>query len=483
MKRRKTGAVKHRDALYGLIGALLITIILVGLVFFQEEPVVPVKRVEFRMGTVVTIIVYDTLERGEDAIDAAMEAIDEVSLAASTYDEKAEAYLLNEQGHLDSPSDHLLDILNRSVEYYNLTGGIFDITVKPLLDLWSFKQWPGAHHLFDLPAGRISLVENRTISPELWELFFEQGYGLTEEPLVIVTDTSGWLVIDRIATLPVSCTEYLRNGSVKDEIRDRFETRGLPLSDEAVMERTGNTRWNITDGRKKYVLETRANHVVVGVEKYGINRGAAGLNVTAQFWDLDETRQKAEIGDRKELLGTDRIEMGPDGITLPEGMEITLGGIAKGYAVDRAVEALKDKGIEHALVNAGGDIATIGRKPDGSKWVLALENPGNRKEYVARFEVDGRAVCTSGNYIRYFDPEAKVGHIIDPRTGYSADGSMSATVIAGDCMSADILATALFVMGPGEGIAFIEELPGIEGFVIDGNRTIHRSSGTCIYES
>ena len=482
MNAGRRGTARQKDAIFGLLGAVLITVILIALVFFQEESVERVERVEFKMGTVVNIIVYDTLERAEDAIDAAMDAIDEVSLAASTYDEDAEAYRLNKRGYISSPSEHILEILNLSREFYHLTDGIFDITVKPLLDLWSYKCWPEAHLLFELPSHHAIPLGNLTITPELWDKFQREGYELTEEPLVIETDTSGWLVADRIATLPQECTSHLRNGTVQGEMRERIESTGHSLRIHAELEKVGEMRWNITDGRSRFVLETRADHIVVAVDRFGINRGDGGLNVTAQFWDLNESRQKADIASSRQLLGCDRIEMERDEIRLPRGMEITLGGIAKGYAVDRAMEALRSKGVENALINAGGDIATIGNNPERGEWRVGLENPKNRKEAVTRFGLNSGSVCTSGNYIRYFDPEAKVGHIIDPRTGFSAEGSMSATVIADDCTTADILATALFVMGPDEGIRFIENITGAEGMIIDIDRTLHRSSGMAALE-
>jgi thiamine biosynthesis lipoprotein len=87
------------------------------------------------------------------------------------------------------------------------------------------------------------------------------------------------------------------------------------------------------------------------------------------------------------------------------------------------------------------------------------------------------AVATSGNYYRYFDPDKKVHHIIDPRTGLSANSCISVTVIAENAAIADILATSVFVLGPGEGLKMIESLDNTEAFIIDNERNFHKSSG------
>ena len=162
-------------------------------------------------------------------------------------------------------------------------------------------------------------------------------------------------------------------------------------------------------------------------------------------------------------------------------MKITLGGIAKGYAVDEALKVIKDMGISYALVDAGGDISTLGSKPRGELWSIALVNPDDTSQSLATFRVHDKSVATSGNYERYFDPEAKVGHIIDPRTGYSAAGCISVTIIAESCTQADALATGVFVMGPEDGMRLVESLDDVKCFIVDADRIIYRSSGLSEY--
>ena len=203
-----------------------------------------------------------------------------------------------------------------------------------------------------------------------------------------------------------------------------------------------------------------------------------------QFWELDESTQKAEINKALKLVGPDQIIIEDNTIRFKEeGTKITLGGIAKGYAVDEALEVLKDMGIKYALVDAGGDIGTLGSKPDNELWGIALVNPDDTSEYLVDFKIKDKAVATSGNYERYFDPEATIGYIMDPKTGYSATGSISVTIIAKSSTQTDALATAVFVMGPENGMRLVESLDDVEGFIVDANRIIHQSSGLSEYLS
>jgi len=188
-----------------------------------------------------------------------------------------------------------------------------------------------------------------------------------------------------------------------------------------------------------------------------------------QFWDLPSDAQEEAIAATMSVIGADRLVLKYDPhaeIELAPGMKITLGGIAKGYVVDQGLHILKEQGIQHALIDAGGDIAVAGGKPGGEPWEIALRDPEDSENVLAEFELIDGAIATSGNYLRYFDPEAQVGHIMDPRTGYSAHLASSATVIAQTCTEADALATAVFVLGPTAGIEIINQLESVEAMVL-----------------
>lgn len=149
------------------------------------------------------------------------------------------------------------------------------------------------------------------------------------------------------------------------------------------------------------------------------------------------------------------------------GMALDLGGIAKGYAIDRAVAVLKERGIPAALVNAGGDVFAYGRKPGNQPWLVGLRHPRNPQELLAAFPLTDKAVVTSGDYERYFLVDGKrYSHIVDPRSGVSARKTASVTVVASSAAYADALATGILVLGAEEGLALVESLPGVQAAVV-----------------
>lgn len=143
-------------------------------------------------------------------------------------------------------------------------------------------------------------------------------------------------------------------------------------------------------------------------------------------------------------------------VTLEDDMEIDLGGIAKGYTSDRIEELMKNCGVEHGLINLGGNVQVIGNKPDGSDWKVAVIDPQDQEYYVGIVAVSDKAVITSGGYQRYFEQDGKTYiHIIDTSDGYpAANGLISATVISDDGTLADALSTSLFVMGPEKAVDY-----------------------------
>ena len=190
-----------------------------------------------------------------------------------------------------------------------------------------------------------------------------------------------------------------------------------------------------------------------------------------------------EINETLELVNYSAILIEGNNVTLDEGMMLTLGGVAKGYAVDLAIESLIDDGTEAGFVNAGGDGRYIGHKADGTPWKVGLQNPEKTGEAVVVMDMEDMAVATSGNYERYFNDAAKVSHISDPRTGYTAQSLISVTVIAENAMDADAFATAVFVMGEEDGLEMVEELDGVECLIITADKRLVRSSGFSEYES
>ena len=287
------------------------------------------------MGTIVKITVYDAdEEKAEEAINAAFDEIERIDGLLSNYKNDSEVSILNREGFVADVSDDFMVNLKKSLFYADISEGAFDITVQPILDLYT----------------------------------------------------------------------------------DSFENKKRAPTGE-------------------------------------------------------------EINKTLKLVGYENIHIKYRNISfLKHGMKITLGGIAKGYAIDKTIEVLVEKGIDHALVDAGGDMRAVGDK-GGEEWMIALENPRNKKDYITIIKLSDRSIATSGDYERYFDPERKFHHIVNPKTGYSATELISVTIIADKAIDADAIATAVFVLGPDEGLQLIEELENVEGLLITANREIVKSSG------
>jgi len=146
---------------------------------------------------------------------------------------------------------------------------------------------------------------------------------------------------------------------------------------------------------------------------------------------------------------------------------LDLGGVAKGWAVDRAAEILALR-AGPCLVNAGGDLRALGAKPGGKPWVVGIQHPRDPSALACRIRVpEGAAVATSGDYERFFEEDGvRYHHLLDPKTGFPARGPVSATVVAPTCAEADAWATAAFVLGVDEGLRRLEAEPDLEGLLI-----------------
>lgn len=142
-----------------------------------------------------------------------------------------------------------------------------------------------------------------------------------------------------------------------------------------------------------------------------------------------------------------------------DGMEIDLGGIAKGYTSSQIMQIYQDCGVTSGLVNLGGNVQALGGKNDGSKWRVAIQSPDDTEEYLGILEIEDQAVITSGGYERYFEEDGVTyHHIIDPATGYPADsGLISVTIVSDDGTLADGLSTSLFIMGEEKAAQFWRE--------------------------
>lgn len=160
----------------------------------------------------------------------------------------------------------------------------------------------------------------------------------------------------------------------------------------------------------------------------------------------------------------------------PGGVQLDFSSVAKGFAVDQMARLLESKGLEHYLVELGGELRGAGMKPDGQPWWVALEEvPHSASAGAARVALHGLALATSGDYRRYFQYGARrAAHTLDPRSGTPLDnGVASVSVLHAECMAADALSTALAVLGPEHGIAFAEERRLAARFLVRANGAVH----------
>jgi thiamine biosynthesis lipoprotein len=296
-----------------------------------------ISKTRLAMGTFVSMtLIHASRDEAEEMMGQAFEEMDRLSTLMNRYDERTAVGELNREGHLKDTPPEVAEVVSRALYYYRRSQGSFDITVKPIIDLF----------------------EEKTIGNE----------------------------------------------------------KALPTE--------------------------------------------------------EELRKALEFVDSR------NIELKGRAVTFKKpGMGITLDGIAKGYIVDKASELLVAHNIRNHLINAGGDIRTMGARADKKPWTVAIQDPLKRRNYPDIIHMNNGAIATSGNYEIYFDKEKMFHHIVDPRTGISPRMSTSVSVIAPTTMDADALATGVFVMNPVNGTEFINSLGQCESLVVARNGTLLKSRG------
>ncbi|MGI6629046.1 MAG: FAD:protein FMN transferase [Bacillota bacterium] len=163
-----------------------------------------------------------------------------------------------------------------------------------------------------------------------------------------------------------------------------------------------------------------------------------------------------------------------------EGMMVDLGAIAKGYAADEAAKILIDAGIKHAIINLGGNILTIGSKPDGSLFRLGLQDPFQERNInMAVVRLNNQSLVSSGTYEKFFEANGKkYHHIIDPKTGYPVENELvSVSIITEKSIDADALSTSVFLLGLEKGMDLVEKLPNTEAVFVTSAKKVFVSSG------
>ena len=285
------------------------------------------KETRLIMGTVAEITCQD-----KEAINAAFSEMEKIEKIANNFIPESELSALNRQGEIEASPD-LINLIEDSIRFYNISGKAFDITVKPVVDIWK---------------------------------------------------------------------ERIRKSEATKNI-----AQGFPLPEEI----------------KEKLRFVGSNKILVKGKSY------------VKF--------------------------------IEPGMAIDLGGIAKGYAVDKAAGRMRELGVKSAMINCGGNIYCLGRK-NQKKWRIGIQHPRQPEKVIFYLDLENQAVATSGDYQQYFMYQGRrFSHIIDPRNGYPADnGIISVTIIADTATEADALSTALFVMGKENAGLFIKEHDKLEAKIV-----------------
>ena len=195
--------------------------------------------------------------------------------------------------------------------------------------------------------------------------------------------------------------------------------------------------------------------------------------------DSKQVPSQQQIAQLLEQVGYDRIQINGSELTVPDGMELDLGAVGKGYTADLVTEILRRHGVTSALISLGGNIQAIGSRPDGSDWRLGIRAPWESGN-LGVLTVSDTAVVTSGGYENYFDDEQGniYWHILDPSTGYPADnGLQSVTIVGREGKMCDALSTALFVMGAQSAEQYWRENGGFEMLLVTDSGEILITEG------
>jgi thiamine biosynthesis lipoprotein len=339
-----------------------------------------------------------------------------------------------------------------------------------------------------IPAPASFIRSGRIFSIRTWVFCFEVALILLA-PAAARAEPDG-PVVSRDRSL--MGTEVLIKVAAPDtgETRDAIEAAFAEVSRlEGIMSNfipaSELSRINDSAGRSPVVVSSELYGVIDRAIYYSeLTGGAFDISFASvgRLWDFRKQVVPSEESVRKNLGLVDyreiRLDPGTKSVLLARpGMEIGLGGIGKGYAVDRAMAVLAGRGIKNAMVMAGGDTLIRGSRY-GEPWRVGLRNPDVKDGILAVLPLEDQAISTSGDYERFFIKDGvRYHHILDPRTGFPARGCRSVTILAPDASTSDPLATGVFVLGPEKGIALIEKLDGVEGIIVDGRGTMRLSSG------
>lgn len=276
-------------------------------------------------------------------------------------------------------------------------------------------------------------------------------------------------------------------GENADEALEKARERILELEGEWSVTDENSEIYQANHGNGAWVALSEDTRDVVGFALEMAEKTGGDFEPTIypvlEAWGFttDENRipSSEELQALLEHVGYEKVSLNGNELRLPEGTEIDLGAVGKGYAADVAAEVIEEQGVESALLDLGGNIQAVGSRPDGTDWRLGIRNPFGDGQ-IGMLEASDCAVVTSGSYERYFVGEdgKEYTHIIDPQTGRPADnGLVSVTIIADEGKAADALSTAMFVKGAEEAQKYWREHQDFEMIAVTENGDVYVTEG------
>ncbi len=244
---------------------------------------------------------------------------------------------------------------------------------------------------------------------------------------------------------------------------------------------------NKNAGIKPVKVDKEVFDIIVRSKKISdLTQGAFDISygsIDKSLWNFDKnmtTLPSAETARKMvRLINYKNIELNNQHNTVflkNEGMRIGFGGIGKGYAAEQAKKIMQQNGVEHAIVNASGDLTVWGFQPNGKPWTIGIANPNQANQYFSSVELTNTSIATSGNYEKFvIIDEKKYSHTINPKTGLPICGIKSVTVITPNAEFADALATPISIMGIEVGLNLVNQLQQVECIIINDLNQIFTS--------
>lgn len=301
---------------------------------------------------------------------------------------------------------------------------------------------------------------------------------------------------------PVSATSFKLNTIVKvtiydsqDEsllqevmdLCDQYEKVFSRTLAESELYRLNRQELPSEDGKTFDISPELAVLTAKGLEYSKISKGAFDITVApvSSLWDFTSGAKKipakTEIEEALPLVNYKDVELSDAMIQFEkQGMGLDLGAIAKGYIADKMKEFLISKGVKSAIIDLGGNVLCVGKRPDNKPFRIGIQRPfAGRSETVATVEIEDKSVVSSGIYERYFEKNGTLyHHILNPKTGYPYENDLiSVTIISDKSVDGDGLSTSCFALGLEEGMALVESLDGIHAVFITADGELHLTKG------